>query len=907
MKHWKLTPRHLPLVLVLGCQTAPPPPTTAKADGPEPGSLPLATVDFGDGSVEVPYQNVNGIAVLDSQISLGRVSDIERGTVAHVELDPAMSPDPDDRKAMARFTRSPIITRISPRNPKPGDTITIDGFFFGRRRGTNWVSVDAHPLRDLPTIVSWSDRRIVAMLDEDLVGPAEISVVSSRRHSRRRVLNLAMPCSAPANFEKPLDLSKATQSVAFDLVRTTNCRAAIVGSAQVDGEPMGFFVVTDEFGNNVASPDYAPYVSQWRSVAKASDGNFILVGNDKDGNVVLARVDEIGKPLSGWPKVETQGPAVEVLDASVTVAQIAVVGTSGEQGFLYQFDHAGTLQFKNGFGGNWPRRALGVDEVTGGFVVTGVLDRIETSGQKVSDSWTARVSADGNIETDDVLEEHAQLAAAAEHDESGFVAVGAKQLGRTLFFSSPETEVIYSASTSPQIVNLRDVDKLSNAFVAAGEGERDAALVRLDCAGGQTNYATVDLGGEERFEAVTAVYPSLAHGEESGYLAVGASNVEGDENAFVAWRQKFSVPKPTATLEVDGENEIEVSLGDTVTLSYFVENAADYEIRKLSGPGPIPTFSGGSIASGNTVNTSQTLTFNNSLSTQCTVTGCGATVYEIVATNRGHGRCQSGDLDRQTVTVFLALDPEWAQLVQSSSEIMTRYGTFSSAPHYGGAHPNIDDFGRNRCIKALGLPYATEHTILDGVSSGEDGSPIELKDDEPQLILYAANASNEPAALVAYALGARFVHERPTIAGDDWTTSSDWFGHWGGWHTGEGGMTIVTPDSPGYGDWREPWITPPLNCNDRVPGCGAKFPWIRHPALWDVHVFFSPNGALPQVVFGSMDAAGVPEPCSGINPNLAPVGLPGCDTGDPSLEITPFFGIEGSNTPVPWTSMDCPG
>jgi hypothetical protein len=254
------------------------------------------------------------------------------------------------------------------------------------------------------------------------------------------------------------------------------------------------------------------------------------------------------------------------------------------------------------------------------------------------------------------------------------------------------------------------------------------------------------------------------------------------------------------------------------------------------------------------------------------------------------------------VTVVIDLDDKIKQLVLSSATVVEKYGSFASAwPPLLPSHVDVDTpvGPLNRCIAGMGVPYGTVDAIAGNAVPPPPGSAAPIDDRQPGLVTYTSDDQGRPTALVMAGFGAWFTLAKPALIGDDYIDPQQWQGHWGGWHTGDGGMTLVLPGEPGapaISDWRVPSLVPPASCGSRNPWCGAAVPWVWHPALWDVHIFFPPDGALPRVAFMSAEA-GLDDPCAALDDSSPEPALKGCDSGTPSLEKAPFFSIDGGGAP----------
>ncbi|NND89961.1 MAG: hypothetical protein HKN42_03795, partial [Granulosicoccus sp.] len=241
------------------------------------------------------------------------------------------------------------------------------------------------------------------------------------------------------------------------------------------------------------------------------------------------------------------------------------------------------------------------------------------------------------------------------------------------------------------------------------------------------------------------------------------------------------------------------------------------------------------------------------------------------------------------------------QLVLSMATVIEKYGSYGGDPTVQPSHP---DFSQgfppvNRCFEHQGLPYGTSAAIYDALPPAV-GSAALVDDRNPGLVLYEADASGTPSRLAGIGLGKWLIQTQPTIEGTNWMSDYEWEGHWGGWHTNDGGMTVIDAQfgSTILDDWRTPGQIPPLDCGERGSFCGVGIPYIPHPALWDAHVFFPKDGTLPTVTFAANADAGLAgHTCEAIAQNATYPMLKPCDAGVPSGPITPFFVFDDAGNP----------
>lgn len=803
---------------------------------------------------------------------------------------------------------SPRVTRIVPEMPRPGEPITIEGTGFGELRDGGWVRIAAQPFNDRPIISSWSDTEIVARLDRHLTGKVSLSVMTAPAISSPAVvLSLAPACPPVPEFTRFFTLTDAADtgvadSEALDVASTDGCQIAVAGFS-ARKEKNGLLLVTDAHGEPMDGfPVHYRDVREWRSITNLPYG-FALVGTGSSDEVVIAEVDRRGRYRRGWPRMYESGKEDWVTDAVRTPTQFAVVGTRGATGFFALFDLAGELvadhTFEHEAGG--VRHPKGLTATTNGFVVVGERIRPLAAGG-ATESWLAEMQVTGTPLIEKYRPSVAHLSAVAASRDQRLLAVGSNEVGKTVLVSMPGVLDSFQYDTD-SAQSLLGVDALDFGYVAVGYGRSDAVLIRTDCVGRPMHEVPIKLGADARLEAVMTIYDSPASVEERAFLSVGSRRHKGRRQAVLIRRDAFPISRPVVTFEVGGGPDVQVGYGDPITLSYKIADAWRYTIRKVAGPGPEPPESG-AVVHGSPVESSHVLTFATPALEACAANGCAATVYEVVAIGVPPvGRCMDGMVTRATVSLFFDLDAKWQQLVQSSAVVMEKYGTFETAfPPVGVSH--VDFYAstgpKNRCLDQLGLPYGTVDAIGHALPP-IPGSVALVDDRAPGLVSYHSDALGNPTTLAMIGLGAWFTQQRPALLGEDYVEAEQWKGHWGGWHTGEGGMTVVTPTAPGFPyvlDWRMPLPTPPLLCGDRIQRCGALPPWLWHPALWDIHIFYPLDGSLPRIAFTSGEAD-LANPCAAIPPSSPVPPLVACDTGIPSLGISPFFDVAEDGSPVP--------
>ncbi|NND91139.1 MAG: hypothetical protein HKN42_09770, partial [Granulosicoccus sp.] len=684
----------------------------------------------------------------------------------------------------------PQVLWISPRNPEPGQRITIRGRGFGRERGTSYVRVASAPHNDRPVVLRWSDTSILARLDEHLSGKAQLSVVVKGKGSRRVNLPLKLPCPDKPEYERFLRLGNVKSSEALDIVIGERCEALIVGRALTAQGDRGFFHKVDEHGVDIAGyPIFHDEAKEWRKIIKDPRG-FLLAGNAVDGAVVLALVDRQGAYTDQWPRTWKIGGKEVLVDAVRRHAQIAITGNNEEKPFIARFDLDGTP-----LGYRWLETPLlgklvtrGIAGIASGFVVLGHRHYQTSNFVKKTDSYIASFSPAGEsiAEQFQSINRPLSLDSAASLDDLSIVVAGeAGMAGYTALLDGTSLYTQVPWTFAPPTESLLDIEPMNLRFVAAGHSRNDGMLVAANCAGGESDHLSVDFGGDiERLEALVPIKAGPTALQERGYLTVGSSRKDASAppQAVLARRDPFPIRQPDIHLfTVNDGPDASIEHDDEVKIAYEIEGAYRYEIRKLAGAGPDPVDSG-VVVYGQPVSRQWSLSFATPEILNCVndASGCGPTVYELTAYAEPEGRCAVGRSVSRTITVAVELSEGATQLVLSMATVIEKYGSYGGDPTVQPSHP---DFSQglppvNRCFEHQGLPYGTSAAIHDALPPAV-GSAALVDDRNPGLVLYEADASGTPSRLAGIGLGKWLIQTQPTIEGTNWMSDYEWEGHWG--------------------------------------------------------------------------------------------------------------------------------
>lgn len=825
-------------------------------------------------------------------------------------------PDTESRQvAISGVSQPPIITGVHPKSPRPGDTIKIRGKGFGKGLDASWISVASKPVNDRPSIVSWSDTEITATLGSRLLGDIGISIVRPGITSDLFPTKVTPTCAHAAPFEVLVPFPSVGSSSSFSVASGSDCNLATVGRFDAGKLAGGFLHITDEAG---VAQDGFPILDQtideWRSIEASTGSNYFLAGTTQKGGIALALVDAAGQYLPGWPKNHLLDVPTRVYGAVETLRGIAVVGAlqndSKEVAFAALYDRGGAfiklIEMPSDDGNS---RTLGITSTRGGYTIVGDQERTHNFVGNRDDSWLRRISHDGVI-----LEEHVdeQYLPNRYHDvaataNGGVLAVGEQDTSAYAnLFSIPFLGYPAASAPGPSTSeSFLGVEALRDGSIAVGTDKKDGLLTRLHCAG-PGKSETVDMGGDERFEDVTGLFDSDLAEVESGYVAVGSTtNVVGIRRAMMVRRDPISVDAPTVALTLaNGVSNVQLGQSSTkVVMNYEVTNAWHYEILKVDGPGPEPSFTG-AVLEGAADSGQMTLEFDSKEIDLCLNSACRTTIYKLRAYGAGSKECDTVEIREQVVEVDFQVAPANIPLLSANTIVVETYGAFDSAPNLEPAHLDVTDPTNtvNRCFTGMGVPYK-ETRNADPISlgiSGVFGQPLD--ESKPQLLSYHADEQGNPTTLAMYGLANAFFFDRPTLRYQTSLAPQQWLGHFGGWHTGDGGMAIVTPSYPlsiANQDWKNPASTPPEDCSPNDAAyCGAQTPWHAHPALWDLHIHLPIDGSLPRIVFTS-DQANLVDPCKEIPDTSNHPPLTGCTMGTPTMQlVSPFFNIDGNGEPI---------
>lgn len=812
----------------------------------------------------------------------------------------------EDLPKISKPRSSPVITLVTPKQAKPGQQIEITGSGFGQTQGVSRAVFAGKPVIDFLSVVSWSDTRVVARLAPFDLGFHPIRVTVGFLPSNPFPIEVLPPCPSVGEFVRIFGGNGFDE--AFSVQQTDDCGFILAGRTTSfgAGDFDAYVIKTDLQGNERFSRTFGGRgFDEFRSVQQTADGGYIFAGQTTspefraaDSDFLVVRTDSEGRAIwirtfGGKGKDEAfsvretgQNAAAQGgIPGFIVAGRTTSFGAGSTDAFLVKLDPDGNEELSRTFGGRGFDEFRSVEETADeGFILAGRTDSPEfrasdsdvflVKTDNLGNGQFTRIFGGGGFDAGHEVQQttDAGYSVGGVTDSPELRAVGrdfflvktdpqGRQLFSRTFGGRGADEALSAQQTTDEGFILAGVTD-SAEFAAAG---RDVFLVKTNCQGGPEANRAFNLGPAD-------VGHSVRQTADEGFILAGES-LRGTRNTDVILIKAAPFRKTLpeiVSFSANGVEHAEIEPNGSVTLFWTVRNADQLRVEKVSGPGPelALTFPGGPEVSNErdlqfTVN--QRACFNGA-------DGCGDTIYRLTATRGG---CDNVEAH---VTVSTVLSERARRLFEIEDVVLQRFdlGELPGLDVAIPSHPDVvtdplNAFGRNRCFSGQGLPYVRISGILSNTPF------TEIDDREPVLLLYRPDGQ-----LAGWAYGTIFTGLNPPPQGlpvDD----TEWLGHWGGWHPGDGGMVIFGI----FPDLQPPLVCPsPLDASLRAPLCGAfPPPFIPHPALWDVHFNRDFDSGPPRV--GPLTSeVGLPDPCAGV-----PDALPDCDSGLAPVNRSIFFDV----------------
>ena len=774
----------------------------------------------------------------------------------------------------------PAVTRVPPRvlsvSPNParaGDLITITGAGFGPTQATATVTWNGKPIIDILPVTSWSDTLIKARLATFDAGLAPLYVTILGIPSPPVLLEVIPPCPPVPEF-----VQRYGAGTLRGVQQTRDCGYVAVGSAVAVGrkdldvllvrtDPLGNLAFTRLYGGTGLDEAYAVqetsdrgYIIAGRTTSpefNANASDMLLIKTNPQGVVEWQRAFGAGKDSGLGDEIAYS--VQQTIDGGYIVAGVTNSYRTGafdlgsRNVLLIKTDRNGTREWGRVYGGTADEEARSVRQTSdGGYVTAGFV----TSGA-TTQAYVVKTAPYGEVEwtrtytTGFGLDEFHSVRQATD---GGLVFGGrARTKAGDLQFLMVRTDVdgvqtqvrTYGAASQEEAVSARIVD--AGGVLLGGRltsTTLDGLLVRADCTGAQVASRVLQIPGEDSIFAMETTF-------DGGSILAGAvRDTAGGalQTMLVKLRELAPPALEIQSFTSDGLEFREVRFDQSVGLAWTVRNATSIRLERLGGPGPAvdATFPGGTIANG-----TQALQFN--VPPQSCFDGCEDTIYRLTAVNA----CEAMEAH---VSLRTFVPQQVRDLFNAADVIVQKFGNGLPRDeiwinsHTRAALPPDDT-----CFDGQGKPFVKAEI------PSFDPPSVAIDPREPLLVFY-----NTSDRLVGWAWSRKFdASTKPTGAP---VPSESWFVHEGGWHLGTGGMTMFPnradpPDLPYTVGCSFPCLGGPqlqgVSCSPFVDGCGATLPpYIKHPALWDVHVWLAPDDGVPRIGIFTTDV-NLPDPCNG--------------------------------------------
>jgi hypothetical protein len=776
----------------------------------------------------------------------------------------------------------PRVTSVTPNPVRAGEVVTITGSGFSSAQGTSVVTWSGQPAVDILPVSSWSDTQIQARVASFDAGLFPLYVTVGGLPSLPFDLEVIPPCPAVPEFVKRF--GDGVQDILRAVQQTRDCGFVAAGSTIPVGrkDPEVLLVRTDPRGNVVFTRTYGGTgIDEAYAVQETADRGYIIAGRTTSpefgalgSDMLLIKTDPKGvvewQRLFGAGKDGGLGDEIayavqQTTDGGYVVAgvtnsyRISSLDLGSRNVLIVKTNRRGDREWGRIYGTSSDEEARAVRQTAdGGYVAAGFVSSGGTGKALVvktdpygEQQWMRTYGAGFGLDEFHSVREtpggNGLVLGGRSRSKAGdlqFLLVrtdagGTQTLIRTYGSSGGQDEAV-----SARLVGAGGV--LLGGRVTATSV--DGLLVRADCSGTQVASRNLGLAGDDVVNAMETTF-------DGGSILAGSLRdpVTGSVDALLVKLNELAPP----TLEIqsftsDGLEFREVAFNQAVTLAWTVLNSTSMRLERLSGPGPDVdvTVTGGAV-----VNGTQALQFAVD-PTSC-LDGCEDTVYRLTAIT-------ACDRLEAHVALRTKVPEQVRELLNAADVIVQRFGAGPPVPPDGiwiNSHTRAP-FDQSACFTGQGKPFVELHVPLTF-----DLPSVPIDPREPLLVMYDLNDM-----LVAWAYSRKFdATMKPTGAP---VPDDTWFVHEGGWHLGNGAMTVFPgrvdpPDQPYFVGCAFPCFGGPqlqgVPCSPFINGCGASFPpYIMHPALWDVHVFRAPDNGLPKIgIFTSDSTVNLPDPCAG--------------------------------------------
>ena len=861
---------------------------------------------------------------------------------------------------------SPKVASVSP-NPVPaGGLVKITGSGFGDVQGRNRVVLGGRAVNVFPRVESWSDKAIEVTLPIFATGPYDLLVGNDIVPSHPIRVDVEPPCPNAKTFRATFEIGASSRANA--VVPTSDCGFVIAGSTTSSkGDTDALLMRTDSEGNVLWQRTFGGGGFDEAHDVKALHHGFLFVGEtsskDLDArgrDVLVMRVSHMGIPVwtrvLGSPADEVgRGLTVHHEHNSQTASRVAIVGSttaneaqSGMDALIYLMTTDGDVLAERQVQGEADDR---FDDVTSsgrqGFVAVGRTRSLSLGAQEGGfDPLVVGFDAEGAglFQRAVPVGRGDDFALSVEATpRGGFALAGQSRtaIGADDGFGAGGSLFLLEVDDAGNKLRLDEYDGRGQDVGVAGafsDGDGgtvlaafsdssdfgatglDPLLLKTSCDGALVDTRHPGASGDVERIFDAGRLPG-DHFVVAGQVAIGTGS-----KVLLATEAAFADGAPVIEIFTGNEDTAaRVRQGDPLTLRWRVRNADAIRIQRLGNNGPALDLDlpGGDLVDEIFDFASFSLDGRN----RCESEGsCGDAVYRLTATTA------CSEVEAHVVVTVMplssSLSADEERLLEIESMVVQRFdqpnvgnmgdlvisraveecdgaGNCSLVVRvFGGSHPDSTVFPpQNICIGQSGFPYANPGAAGAAVTATID-------DAEPALLSYANDGS-----IASWSYGRLlFTRGETTPPPGLPIPDSAWFGHYSGWHTGDGGMTVWGVDDTLFGGVPAPppspllpaCVAPPeFGGGPRPDMCGANpQPLIFHPSAWDTHFFRDLDGGGLIRVGRFANEVALSDPCIG-----APIVGNDCETGDSPLTVPgtddvislfPFIDFEtGTFIPTP--------